>query len=89
MNLTFPAAARRREPNRILLTNGFCSPLILNNKNNVFFFFTVWVKQRNGGHLPRIAELSLAQIGSRFDGHNCLPSGLAQGLEYANRLNAS
>lgn len=34
-----------------------------------------------GFNLPRIAELSLAQMGSRFDGESCFPTGLAQGFE--------
>lgn len=38
-------------------------------------------KSRAGGSLPKIAELSFEQIGSRFDGDSCLPTGLAQGFE--------
>lgn len=37
----------------------------------IVFYFT----------LPKIAELSLAQIGSRFDGESCFPTGLAHGFE--------
>lgn len=35
----------------------------------------------NSTFLPKIAELSFAQIGSRFDGDSCFPTGLSHGLE--------
>lgn len=39
--------------------------------------------------LPNMAEFNAAQTVSRLDGHNCHPSGLDHGFEYANKLNAS
>lgn len=36
-----------------------------------------------------MAELSWAHTVSRCDGSSCQPTGLAQGFEYANKLNAS
>lgn len=39
--------------------------------------------------LPNMAELRAAHTDSRRDGHNCQPNGLAHGLEYASKLNAS
>lgn len=34
-----------------------------------------------GCNSPKIAEFNFAQIGSRFDGESCLPTGLSQGFE--------
>lgn len=39
--------------------------------------------------LPNMAELRAAHTDSRRDGHNCHPSGLDHGFEYASKLNAS
>lgn len=39
--------------------------------------------------LPNMAELRAAHTDSRRDGHSCQPNGLAHGLEYASKLNAS
>lgn len=39
--------------------------------------------------LPKIAEFSAAHTLSLWDGSSCQPTGLFQGLEYANKLNAS
>lgn len=39
--------------------------------------------------LPRIAEFKEAQTDSLWEGLSCHPTGLAQGFEYANKLNAS
>lgn len=36
-----------------------------------------------------MAELRAAHTVSRRDGHNCHPSGLDHGFEYASKLNAS
>lgn len=39
--------------------------------------------------LPKIAEFSAAHTLSLWEGSSCQPTGLSQGFEYANKLNAS
>lgn len=39
--------------------------------------------------LPKIAEFRAAQTLSLCEGSSCQPTGLFQGFEYANKLNAS
>lgn len=39
--------------------------------------------------LPKIAEFNAAHTLSLWAASSCQPTGLSQGLEYANKLNAS